>query len=228
MSVQESPWKERLALLRRRGGLKAAAFWLAKKLLRVDLHFIYVVYLSDRPVSSLAPATDFRAVLLHTLADVAALSPSLVDEIEEQSGSGVARLVESGSSIYALLDGSTVVSQLNVCWNGRLKVDTPARLDIALGPTDGFLGYLYTHPGYRGVGAASKLIALACADAAHRGQRRLFTHIRATNAPSLNTFEKGGWRRDGWMVTSTAGRLLKVHVSAGAGVEFQPERGDAK
>jgi GNAT superfamily N-acetyltransferase len=230
MPAHGSHWKERLGLLRRRGGLKAGMFWVAKKLFGVDAHFIYAIALSNMTSRTVAPkhGNAFRTAFLHSATDVGTLKPDLIDRIEDQCGSGVARLVDSGSSVYALLDGEEIVSQLNICWNPLVRVDSPAHLEIFLKPTDGFLGYLFTHPGYRGIGAASKLVAMACTDAAGRGRRRLVTHIRATNSPSLNTFEKGGWRRIGWMLTSTSGRLLKVYVPSDAGLKFRPVLGGEK
>lgn len=218
--ADESLWKERLALLLSRGGVKASVLWAVKKLLKVEVHFIYALALpaTSGIASPSRCKNPFRSVFLHTANDVAALTPELLDQLEDQSGSSVSRLVESGSSVYAFVDGTSVVSQLNVCWKPLLRVDSPTDLEISLKPADGFLGYLFTYPGYRGAGAASTLIAMVHGDAASRGCRRLVTHIRSTNSPSLNTFEKSGWKRVGWIVTRTPRRLLTVRLSREAGI----------
>lgn len=213
---------ERINQALSRGGLSATAFWLLKMLFRIEVHFLYAFDLANRSATSKTSAhhPDFDFISLHTQHDIDSTPPALIAQLNEQSGWSVNRLIEQGSTVYALVDDSNIVSQLNIGWQPIITVDSPTHLTFTLSPKDAFLGYLFTYPKYRGCGAATKLIEKVCEDAAYRKYSRIVTHIRSTNAPSLNTFKKISWKRIGWILTSTNGRLLRARSTKKMGVHI--------
>lgn len=214
--------KERINLALSRGGMNATLFWILKILCRVEVHFLYAIDLSGRSIETIAhtSAPHFHFISLHTSHDINSQDPELINQLNNQSGWSVNQLVEHSSTVYALVDGTSPVSQLNICWKHQVTVDSPTHLVISLKPKDAFLGYLFTHPQYRGYGAATRLIMRISEDAAQRKYSRIITHIRSTNAPSLNTFKKSGWKRIGWILTSINGRLLKVFLPYETGISI--------
>jgi len=216
-------WKERLSLLKYRGGLKAALFWVVKIIFRVEIHFLYAIDLTQPQVlpqsSREKPTNDgFRFLSLDTAQDLSMVPRAMIDKIGLQSGRGVEWLIKNDTSLYALVDQTSIVSQTNICRHSSIQVDSPTHLDIELALGDVFLGYLFTYPRYRGMGTARRLLKEVCEHVKRRGYSRIVTHIRSTNAPSLNTFIKCGWTRVGWIFTSTSGRLLFVHCPRKVGI----------
>nr|WP_281722155.1 GNAT family N-acetyltransferase [Nitrosomonas nitrosa] len=213
---------DRINLALSHGGLSATAFWLLKILCRIKVHFLYAIDLANRSATSKTSThhPDFDFISLHTQHDIDSAPSALIAQLNEQSGLSVNRLIEQGSTVYALVDDSNIVSQLNIGWQPIITVDSPTHLTFTLSPKDAFLGYLFTYPKYRGCGAATKLVEKVCEDAAFRKYSRIVTHIRSTNAPSLNTFKKIGWKRIGWILTSTNGRLLSTRSAKKMGVHI--------
>ncbi|MXS79220.1 GNAT family N-acetyltransferase [Nitrosomonas sp. GH22] len=207
-------WRERLALLRYKGGFKAAAFWLIKILCRVEIYFFYATDLTRQQASLPQPLVKksgtetFHFISLNSTQDIAMHPHELIEQISSQSGRGVTQLIQDDASIYALIDGTQVVSQTNISHSTVIRVDSPTDLDIGLASGDVFLGYLFTRPHYRGLGAAALLLEMMCEDIKKHGYSRIVTHIRSTNVASLNTFKKCGWFKIGWIVVSTSNHLL--------------------
>lgn len=207
-------WQERLALLKYRGGLKAAVFWLIKMLCRLEIHYLYAIDLTrwqaSQPRLSYAnpEKQEFHFISLNSAEDLAKYPRELIEQISSQSGHGAAQLVRNNAGVYALIDETSVVSQVNINRSTVVHVDSPTSLDICLAPGDVFLSYLFTYLRYRGMGTAVFLIKKVCLNLQRCGYSGIVTHIRSTNAASLNTFDKCGWSRVGWILTSTTGRLL--------------------
>lgn len=214
--------RERINLALSRGGLSATAFWILKMLCRVEVHFLYAINLSNRPTPSVTHVNgpDFDFISLHTQRDIDSTSPALITRLNEQCGWSVSRLLKHGNAVYALVDDANLVSQLNVCWKPLVTVDSPTPLAFTLSPKDAFLGYLFTYPRYRGCGAATRLIEKVCEYAAQQKYSRIITHIRSTNAPSLNAFKKIGWKRIGWILTSTNGHFLRASSPYKTGISI--------
>ncbi|WP_300087182.1 GNAT family N-acetyltransferase [uncultured Nitrosomonas sp.] len=216
--------QERLSLLKYKGGFKAALFWLAKILCRVEIHFFYAIDLTRQ--QSLPPSssskesetTSFDLISLNTPGDLTICPSGIIEQINSQSGRGVSRLIREDAGVYALVQQGQVVSQTNIDRSDVIRVDSPTLLDIDLKPGDVFLGYLYTHPNYRGMGAAALLLKKVHEVTRNHGHSRIVTHIRSTNVASLNTFKKCGWSRIGWIITSVRGRLLLTCHLSRAGV----------
>ncbi|MGG7054715.1 GNAT family N-acetyltransferase [Nitrosomonas sp. ANs5] len=223
-------WQEKLARLKSKGGFKAAVFWAVKKLFRVEVHFLYSMDLAQQQVLRPKPVRDtcaqhaFHFISLTTARDLALYPHALIEQLDSQSGQGVAKLISCDTGVYALIDGTGVVSQVNINHSAVVHVDSPTNLDICLSPGDVFLGYLFTYPLYRGMGTAACLIEKVCKDIHKRGYSRIVTHIRSTNAASLNTFRKCGWSRTGWILTSTSGRLLLTHCPRKIGISIMATR----
>lgn len=213
--------KERIHLAISHGGLSATAYWFLKILCRIQVHFLYAIDLSDRITSPItfSEGSNYDFISLHSQHDVEAQSPELISQLNEHSGRSVSHLLENGSTVYALVDHNELVSQLNISWKPQAAVETPTHLTFTLRPKDAFLGYLYTSPKYRGRGAARMLIGKVCEDIVRQKYSRIITHIRSTNVPSLNTFNRRtGWNRIGWILTSTNGRFLTARSSGKTGV----------
>jgi ribosomal protein S18 acetylase RimI-like enzyme len=217
-------WQEKLARLKSKGGLKAAAFWAIKQFFRIEIHFLYAIDLVQQQAQEPEPARDDSVrhtghfVSLTTTQDLSLYPHALIEQLDAQSGQGVAKLIHNDTDVYALIDGTGVVSQVNISRSAVIHVDSPTNLDICLAPGDVFLGYLFTYPQYRGMGTAASLIGKVCKDIHKRGYSRIVTHIRSTNAASLNTFRKCGWPRIGWIVTSISGRLLLAYCPGKVGI----------
>lgn len=211
-------WQERLALLKYKGGFKATVFWLIKVLCRVEIYFFCTTDLTQRqtPLSQppvKKPGTEvFHFISLSSTRDIAMYPNELIEQINSQSGQGVAQLIRNNARVYALIDGTQVVSQTNISHSAVIRVDSPTDLDIGLVSGDAFLGYLFTSPRYRGLGAAALLLEMVCEDMKKHGCSRIVTHIRSTNVSSLNTFRKCGWLKAGWIAVSTGNRLLLRHL----------------
>lgn len=207
-------WQERLALLRYKGGGKAAVFWLIKILCRVEIYFFYAADLTrqqaslPQPLAKKSGTEAFHFIALNSTQDIAMYPHELIEQISSQSGRGVTQLIQDDAKIYALIDGTQVVSQTNISHGAIIRVDSPTDLDIGLTSGDAFLGYLFTHPHYRGLGAAALLLEMVCEDVKKYGYSRIVTHIRSTNVASLNTFKKCGWLKIGWIAVSTSNHLL--------------------
>ncbi|WP_160810069.1 GNAT family N-acetyltransferase [Nitrosomonas sp. HPC101] len=225
-----SSWQEKLAHLKSKGGFKAAAFWAVKKLFRMEVHFLYSIDLAQQQVLRPKPVRDtgerhaFHFIGLTTAQDLALYPHALIEQLDSQSGQGVARLISSDTGVYALIEGTSVVSQVNINRSAVVHVDSPTELDIRLAPGNVFLGYLFTYPQYRGMGTAASLIGKVSQDIQKRGYSRILTHIRSTNAASLNTFRKCGWFRVGWILTSTSGRLLLTRCPHKSGISITAAR----
>lgn len=202
-----SIWQERLSLLKYKGGFKAAIFWLVKILCRVEVHFFYAIDLARQQCLTSEPFAGnknherniFHFISLNTTRDLDIYSHELIEQINSQSGRGVSQLIREDTGVYALIQQKEVVSQTNINRCAVIHVDSPTDLDIHLKPEDVFLGYLYTHPNYRGMGAAASLLEKVCGDIKGHGYSRIVTHIRSTNVASLNTFKKCGWSSIGWI-----------------------------
>lgn len=80
-------WQEKLALLKYRGGLKAAAFWLIKTLCRVEIHFLYAIdltrqqALSPRPSGKNPGKEAFHFISLNSARDLAMYPHDLIEQI---------------------------------------------------------------------------------------------------------------------------------------------------
>lgn len=216
-------WQEQLKLLRNRGSTKAVAYWLIKKAFRIDFFFFYVFDLTQpeqtRSVSS-QQYHSFPFVTLSTPEEIQAANPKLIDTLGLQCGQDIDKLINDHTIIYALTDNQDVVTQVNIQRKTIMQVDTPSLLNFQLTPQDTFLGYLYTYSQYRGQGTAPILLHKVCNDLREKGYSRIITHIRATNTPSLNTFEKCGWSRSGWIISTIKGRILKKYLPKKLGIKI--------
>ena len=223
-------WHEKLARLKSKGGVKAAAFGIVKKLFRMEVHFLYSMDLAQQQVLGLKPVRDpcerqaFHFIALTTARDLALYPHALIEQLDSQSGQGIAKLIGSDTGVYALIDGTNIVSQVNINRSAVVHVDSPTDLDICLAPGNVFLGYLFTYPQYRSMGTAAFLIGKVSQNIQKHGYSRILTHIRSTNTASLNTFRKCGWARVGWILTSTSGRLLLTHCPHRTGISITAAR----
>lgn len=86
-------------------------------------------------------------------------------------------------------------------------IDDP-KLTFNISNHDAFLGYLFTWPRFRKQGAAQYLINETKNDLANQGVRRIITHVRSTNVPSLAVFNRTGWKFDASLLVSCSGQLL--------------------
>lgn len=198
-------WKERFNLAMSSGGLKATFFWIAKKILRKEVHFIYTCKINSKNNHN---KIKFHFITLHTKKDILEIHYETLKQLEKQSGMSIINLLKNNNSIYALLDENNVVSQINIYWGKHAKVDYPVNLTIHIKFDDVFVGYLFTSPHYRGRGCAKILMDMAKQDVFNFGYSRMIAHIRSTNVPSLKAFRKSGWQQSGWIITSTDGKLL--------------------
>lgn len=213
-------WQERLKLLKNRGSIKAVFYWLIKKIFHIDFYFFYVLDLAQWHSPTSTRNQSFPFLSLSTPEEIKNTNPVLIDTIGLQCGQAINKLIENRAIIYALIDKQNIVSQVNIQRKALVQVDSPTLLNFHLLPKDTFLGYLFTYAQYRGQGTAPLLLQQVCDDLQKKGISRIITHIRATNTPSLNTFEKCGWVRSGWMISTINGRILKKYISKKLGISI--------
>lgn len=201
---------DRVALLRAKGGKRAAAFWLMRHLFRLDVYRFYAIALTGLDHESRPPLPDDYAFLvLRNMADVNACESHLVGQLDAQSGCGVAGVIRRNGLIYAIVRGHRVVSQLRID-RRHAEVDTPMDLLLDFGDESVFLSFLYTERSSQRGGWATRLISRACADLAREGVRNCICHVQVTNVPSNNTFARCGWTPIAVLFTTVGRRLLGV------------------
>jgi ribosomal protein S18 acetylase RimI-like enzyme len=210
--VADSAFRERIALLRARGGRRAAAYWLLRRLGRLDVYTLYAIALQESRQGSSPAQKNHESCELIRLQDVCDLdchAPRLLEAIDPHCGCGIAATIRRGGCVFALVRAGEVLSQLKIERAGG-EVDTPAELRIGVGPESAFLSFLYTSEAARGLGWAKTLVAAVCATLAAEGLRYCVCHVQATNLRSANTFESLAWKPAAWLLCSAGGRLLGI------------------
>lgn len=203
------------------GGGTAALFFGFKSLTGAEVFRFAAKTLLPRAAPTLPP--DWRYVQLCTSAQLAALLPSVRSQLGAQSGAGPELLLQRGASLHALLCGEAVVAQLNIESGPACEVDDP-KLALHLADGDGFLGYLHTWPEFRRRRAAQLLIATTEQSLHERGLKRLVTHVRATNVPSIAAFKNLNYRFNAMVFSKTSGTLLGALGMRRLGLQALPER----
>jgi GNAT superfamily N-acetyltransferase len=210
--------RERLEFLRGPGGIRAAAYFGLKLLARVEaFRVVWKLVQSD---ALLMLPSGWRYASIHTAAALSGLSSDLLEQVAGRSGSGPGKLVGRGGSVHLLLAGDALVAQLSIERGPSCRIDTPPVV-LGMAATDAWLGYLYTWPAYRRLGAARWLIAATENDLTTRNIHRLIAHIRATNVPSVATFEHSGWQPGGTILCTLSGRLLAAPGAARIGLSIR-------
>ena len=187
------------------GGFAAALFFGFKSLTGAEAFRFAAKPLQSGAASALPP--DWRYVQLCTSAELAALVPAVRAQLAAQSGAGPELLLQRGASLHTLLCGEAVVAQLNIESSPACEVDDP-KLALHLAEGDGFLGFLHTWPEFRRRGAAQLLIAATEQSLRARGLKRLVTHVRATNVPSIAAFKNQGYRFNALVFSKTSGAFV--------------------
>ena len=115
--------------------------------------------------------------------DLSAFYPldMLLDDIAEQ----VAEDLEDQRRGLAL----NLVAEVGGVAVATAKATFPERT-----PGDAWTHNVVTHPDYRGLGLATRIIARLADAARERGAARLCAHVRSTNAPARRAYEKAGMR----------------------------------
>jgi ribosomal protein S18 acetylase RimI-like enzyme len=208
-------------LLRARGGKKAAAFWLLRKVTGFDVYVIFGLDLSGSPldVEALPPGVELR--VFDRLVEIGAVDPQLLATLDAHTGCGVAEVIRRGGRVFALAQGDRVLSQLRIDTRA-VEVDTPIDMRLQLRPGVAFLSFLHTDPAARQGGWARRLIGQVCARLQREGRAACCCHVQATNVRSLNTFRRAGWSPRARLVANGGGRLLSrrcAPASPIAGIE---------
>lgn len=195
-------------LFREKRAMQAAALWLLRRILHLDVWRFYEIDLADFVTaceSDLPEGYIFRR--FENTEDVAECSSDILQQIVIHSGKGVPRIVAEGGRVYAVLNGTEVVSQLNITFMPCM-VDTPFDMEVALGQNGAFLSFLYTNPSFRRQRWASRLITQVCSVLSREGQPHCLCHIQPTNIASSNTFHALRWKRVATLFASAGGRML--------------------
>ena len=198
---------DRRELLRARGGKKAAAFWLLRKVTGFDVYVIFGVDLSGSPLDfeELPPGVELR--VFDRPQQIGTVEPQLLATLDAHTGCGVAEVIRRGGRVFALVHGGRVLSQLRIDTR-VVEVDTPLDMRLELRPGVTFLSFLHTDPATRQGGWARRLIGHVCAELLREGHAACCCHVQATNVRSINTFQRAGWTPRARMVASTGRRLL--------------------
>ncbi|HRO58335.1 MAG TPA: GNAT family N-acetyltransferase [Burkholderiaceae bacterium] len=198
--------------------LSAVLYWGLSRVFSLQVHKVLAVPLSadTRQRIELPPGYSFHAV--RNIERLSALGPSIEEQLDEQSGLSCRAMLARGDRIYAIVESDRVACQVNIR-RGPLTVDSPSDLAFDFRNGDLFLNYLHTREDYRGKGLATKLIRLACADAADQQAMRCFSHVRATNHASLAAFRRCGWEEVARILSTRSGRFIAAPGCAAAGMK---------
>ena len=204
--AKKSGLRERVNLLGAPGGKRAMAYWLLRRLGRLDVYQLYSVALHG--ASEIENSEAFELIVLRDRGDSDQHDPGLIDTINAKSGCGVAETIRRGGRIYVLARRGELLSQLKIEFGGG-DVDTPADLHVSVGRDGAFLSFLYTPAGARRRGWAKLLVAMTCAALTAEGLKYCVCHVQATNVRSSHTFESLGWEAAGWLIATTGGKFLR-------------------
>ena len=214
----EGMLQDRLDFLRGPGGLRAAAFFGLK--LTTRLEAFRLLWTPAHPGIALALPPDWHYVSLHQTKTLAELPKDCLLQLAQQCGSQPEQLLARGGSLHLLLQGETLVAQLSIDRGPTCQMDSPP-LQLAMLPTDAFLGYLYTWPHARRQGAAGHLIKSTVGNLGQLGTNRVLALVRATNVPSLAAFQQADWHPCATLVCLPGGRLLLSPGAKGAGLTLR-------
>lgn len=195
----------------------AVAFWTIGRTLRLQVHQVLCIDL-DAGCAAPASAPGMRLLAVRNEQDLAAVSPAIEEQLDEQSGPSCRSILARGGALYAIAEGERIACQLNIR-RGTVQVDSPTTLTLAFPPGSAFLDFLHTREAFRGRGLAAALIRHACADIARHGTQRCFAHVRATNHSSLRAFRRAGWRRCAAILTTRSGRYIAAPGCLRAGMQ---------
>lgn len=214
---------ERLQLATSRGGPSAVLFGAARLLLRLDVYKILTIDLRVPAELSGTPPLppDVRFLRILGPDDFLSCSLSIQAQLDDGSGWGVRPVLANGGRLYALIASDEVLSQVTIDTR-TARVDTPTRLSISFAPRESFLSFLVTSAAARRQGWAGRVLRLVMADLRQEGFKACHCHVQATNVRSLRTFASRGWRRTGWLLTTTSARFLG---SFGRALSILPSRG---
>lgn len=197
--------QERLALLRSKGGISAAAFWLIRTTGRIDL--FKVLTLEYPPAQPGTQGHSFELVELRSASDIDTCGHAILATLDRHCGQGVAAVVSRGGRVFAAVGPAGVLCQLTIDTRFSL-IDTPCDLVVELPEGDCFLSFLYTPPESRQGGWAKALIAAVSQSLALEGIKRCLCHVQATNVRSLRTFSSAGWQVRGVLAATPGRRFL--------------------
>jgi ribosomal protein S18 acetylase RimI-like enzyme len=204
--------KEQWSLLASKGGRAAGAYWLARRVLGVDVYKFMSRSLLPGGVLLLHDDADF--LQLQSRDDLTDLDPKIVAQIDAHCGFGLYPSIDGGRRVYALVGEGGVLCQLSID-TGTGYLSTPCPLVLRLAERECFLSFLYTHPTARRQGRARRLIERVFDALGQEGFTACHTHVQSTNVASLNTFRSAGCRTSGWLTTIRAGRYLATYKKRG-------------
>lgn len=209
---------ERWDLLRSKGGPSAAAFWLIRQTLRLDLFRVLSVHLDRCPAATLRQGCRF--MVIRSEDDVGRCDAQVLASLDQKSGSGVAASILAGGRIYALVGETGVLCQLKID-TLISRTDTPCDLTVQLPERESFLSFLYTAPEARRARWASHLLALTGPALSNDGFSRCHCHVQATNVRSLRTFTSAGWQPSGWIAATPSRQFLGSWTGRGSNLRFE-------
>lgn len=207
---------ERLSLLRAKGGKKAAAYWLLRAILRIDTYRFYGIDLADFTRDSESDLPEgYEFLRLENPEGVAGCDPTILEDIEDQSGRSVSKIVANRGRVYAIVHGTELVSQVNVEFR-RSWVNTPLRMVLEFGEKDAFLSFGYTKPAWRGRHWIFRLRSHVCALLSLEGWQHCVCLVQATNVKEILSLHRSRWKVVAFLFATTGAKLLGVVHSRGA------------
>lgn len=191
----------KLSFLLGPGGGAAAAFFAFKILTRKEVFRFATKKLSQQPPVQLPAGWQYHYI--DEITGNRNLATTTIRQIASESGFHFTKQC----SHHVLLNEDQVIAQLSICSDTLCLVDDP-KLILELSDGDVFLGYLYTWPDFRRRGAAQLLIAMAEQQLYQQGAKRIVTHVRATNVPSLAAFKRLGYQFSAYVISKINGSYL--------------------
>lgn len=182
------------------GGRNATFFWGVKLLTKREIFKFGTKALSYQQIDL---PEDWSYYALEKPADYSYLPEVTISQIMSQSGFNFTE----NRSHHVLISGNKVVAQLSICNDQFCLVNDP-KLVVELLDGDVFLGYLFTWPDFRKRKAAQLLLTMTENQLYFSGVKRIVTHIRATNVPSIAAFKKIGYAFPSYVISKLNGAFV--------------------
>lgn len=213
--------KERMGYLALPGGVRTTLWWVIKRTARVEYDWVSESLVDPARLYEVT-ADPFELHRIGSHEDLAGTDPKLIEQVERNIATGVARQLARNEWVYFLTDGAEVVSQLNVAMGPRAWVDDPLHAWLEFPADSVYQSYAFTPAAHRRRRAAQKLFMLIHNDLARLGKRKAYGIVSRTNMPQIRNLERAGFAMVASICVSHRGRVLFTRGLAARSLRIVP------
>lgn len=213
--------KERIGYLTLPGGLRMTVWWMIKRIADIEYDWLTESIIDPAQLYSVT-ADPFALHRIASPADLATTDPKLIEQVEQNIATSVAKQLARNEWVYFLTDGPEVVSQLNVAMGPRARLDDPLRAWLAFPADSVYQSYAFTPAAHRRRRAAQKLFMLVHNDLAHQGKRKAYGIVSRTNMAQIRNLERAGFAMVASICATRRGRLLFTRGLASRSIHIEP------